>query len=269
MDAAASRRNRLLFDVLKARAVAAGFVALMLAFPAVGVWALLRALGRVGDADDLDTRAALLSIGAIFSAIGLWTGLVGVTALIRRLPSSLAPRLEKLVEKAWPAAGAAALAAAAGAAWTLRAELARDGHFATGAVMGGLLLAASAGFHLFATLSEAARRRHFGAAELALDTPACAPGEEVRARLTLGKRAAEVTAALERYSEDDDRPLQTVRAVVAGPEPVPGGFVYRVSAAMPAAPRPDPEEGGWVLAVKARGERGGTFEDDATVESRA
>lgn len=237
-------------------------------FPAFACWAMTRALGIPHGRCDAETRVSMLLIGTISSAVGLWSGYLGVIGLVAVLPLGGRKVDSASFLTLGPLFALLTVAASAYGAWVLRADLLKSPHALFYGPPALLILAASAGSMTYAAWSDSSERRHLGAVSFALDTPACAPGAEVRARLKFGKRPAAVSAVLELYLGKDDRPKKTVAASVADPETFPGGFLYRVTAVMPDQPRPKDDEGGWVLSVKAKGVGGGTFQDFAAVELR-
>jgi hypothetical protein len=238
-------------------------------FPIFGAWSLLSASRQSGGAAPVFT----LALGMLFSAIGLWSAPGGVSTALASLPSMDDGRAGALMapfNKVWPAAGPLLILLSAFSAWSVRGDFARadSGEWTFCAVAAGVLVLSSAAL-LSLQGTARTRHKHFGEISFSVDTPDCAPGDEIRARLMSEKRPASVSAVLELYLEGDDRPAKTEPARADGPEEVPGGWICRVTAVMPGQPLPKPEEGGWVLHVKAKGVGGGTFEDDGVIGLRA
>lgn len=238
-----------------------------LSYP-ISAWLLLAAAGlvRVAALSSPAGRRLALELGLMSGAVGVWLLPFGLGALLRGLPLTPERRERTLdvLADAW-ATSFLLLASAAAAVWSLRASFASGAGDLAGTALVALFFLAGVGSRLYVAAGLVAERRRFGKTSFAPSVIECAPGGEAEAMLTLEKPAASVEARLELYL-GDDAPKQTLPAQVADGEPSPDGWRYRVSVRVPAQPVPAPDDGGWVLTVKAHGRGGGVFEDGASIE---
>ena len=208
-----------------------------------GAWLCLAGVGAASPgpwAAEPAVRASLLSIGMMFSALGLWTAPLALLRLSAR--RRLSARLFARVILLWPSLAIVFLgfsAAAVRASWpTLGLDLAPRRWLAVGllamALSGGAMCAAA----VWIAATRQLRRLRFGAVSLA----ARAEGGVVRGELRAGKPARDVRARLERV----DGEAGSLAGAVVGLEELPrGGWLYRLE-----APAPPQGSGSWALVAE-------------------
>jgi hypothetical protein len=181
-----------------------------------------------------------LTFGEFLGAFGVWFSPVCLHMIFGCLsvPKEDVESFLDIAFNAW-VTSAALMGLSAYAAWSMRGRIPTIGPRELGdAVLGAIFLLIGTGSRMWAADSKRLRQRQFGRCSFGPSVIVCAPDGEAVATLTLEKAAKSVEAQLEMDSGDDG-PDKTVAARVGAAMQTPEGWLYRVTAIVPAQSPPN------------------------------